>query len=360
MAADADAAGRRGRSAGRNGARTGGGLGDRRAKCGVAVALVGGALVAALLAAVGTDGGTVPGVPNPAPIVHFGLPAARVLLDLSALATVGFGLLPRLLGPDRPKRSEHVVGAARRASVISALCWMVCALVSLVLQARELSPGSALTTRLLVGYVTTVPGGLGAVASAGVALCCAVLGLAAMRFGESVPAELRTAVALLGLLPLPLTGHATDWRYHDLGMISMELHVIAAALWAGGLLGLVLFAAPRRGLLASALPRFSKLATALIAVVAASGLFNGLAELVNTPGVGAAGLVSTAYGRVVLLKIGCMALLAAVSAQLRFRLLPRIQRHQRTALAGWAAAELGVMGVAYGLGAVLSRAPVLV
>lgn len=45
---------------------------------------------------------------------------------------------------------------------------------------------------------------------------------------------------------------------------------------------------------------------------------------------------------------------------MRFRLLPRIARHQRTALIGWAAAEVGVMGIAYGLGVVLSRAPVIV
>ncbi|MBB5153757.1 copper resistance D family protein [Saccharopolyspora phatthalungensis] len=330
------------------------------AKAAVVAALVGGALLTALAATAYTAVGTIPGLPDLPPLVRFGLPATRALLDLAALATVGLSLLPKLLGFDRPKRTEPVLSPARRITVITALVWMLSALLSLVLHAAELSPGRSLTTGLLVDYVANVPAGPGLLASAGAGLLCAVLGLLAVRFGEKVPAELRTIVALLGLLPIPLTGHATDWRYHDFSMISMELHVIAAAMWTGGLAAVVLFVAPRRGLLAEALPRFSKLATIAIFAVGSSGLFNGLMELIITPTVGLPGLINTGYGQIILAKTGCLVALGAVASQLRFRLLPRIARHQRTALIGWAAAEVGVMGIAYGLGVVLSRAPVIV
>ncbi|MDA3625950.1 CopD family protein [Saccharopolyspora sp. WRP15-2] len=331
-----------------------------RQKTAVVVALVGGALLAALITTTYTAVGTIPGLPDPPSLVRFGLPTARVVLDLAALATVGLSLLPKLLGFDRPKQTEPIMALARRATVMTALIWMLAALVSLVLQASELSPDREVTVQLLVDYVANVPAGPGLLASAGAGLVCAALGFLAIRFGESVPAELRTIIALLGLLPMPLTGHATDWRYHDFSMISMELHVIGAAMWTGGLAAVALFVAPRRGLLAEALPRFSKLATTAFVVVGASGLFNGLMTLVITPNVGLPGLVTTSYGQIIVAKVLCLVALGAIASQMRFRLLPRIARHQRTALLGWAAAEVAVMGVAYGLGVVLSRAPVIV
>ncbi|CAM00019.1 copper resistance D family protein [Saccharopolyspora erythraea] len=323
----------------------------------VAVALAV-AVLTALVATAYVGTGAIPGLPLPEPDVRFGLPALRVLLDLAAVGTIGLSLLPKLLGSARPKQVEPVLSRTRRVSVITALAWMCFALASLLLQVRELAPGSALTTTAVVDYVVSVPAGLGLVVSAGAALVSAALGLAALTYGETIPAELRTVVALLGVLPMPLTGHATDWEYHQFSMLSIELHVVAAALWAGGLAALLFFVAPRRGLLAVALPRFSKLATAALATVAVTGAFNGLMQLAITPGVGLAGLLTTGYGQLVLLKTACLVAVALLGAQVRFRLLPRVERHQNSALLTWAAAEIVVMAVAYGLGAVLARSPV--
>ncbi|MDI2031604.1 CopD family protein [Saccharopolyspora sp. TS4A08] len=332
----------------------------RAAKALVVVALVGAALLAALAATAYTDVGTIPGLPALPPLVRFGIPVARAVLDLAALATVGLSMLPKLVGFDRPEHTEPVLAQARRLTVVAALVWMLAALFSLVLQAMEASPGAAATTGLLVDYVNNVPAGPGLLTSAGAGLLCALVGLLAVRFGESVPTELRTIVALLGLLPMPLTGHATDWQYHDFSMISMELHVVGAAMWVGGLAAVALLVAPRRGLLAEAMPRFSKLAGLALLVVGASGLFNGLMELVITPNVGLIGLVTTQYGQILIGKLVCLVLLGAIGAQMRFRLLPRLARQERTALLTWVAVEVAVMGVAYGLGVVLSRAPVIV
>ena len=332
----------------------------RTAKALVVVALLGAALLTALAATTYTDVGTIPGLPALPPLVRFGIPVARAVLDLAALATVGLSVLPKLLGFDQPARTEPVAAKARQLTVFTGLVWMLSALVALVLQAMEASPGSPATTGLLVAYVENVPAGPGLLASAGGGLLCAVVGLFAVRFGESVPTELRTIVALLGLLPMPLTGHATDWQYHDFSMISMELHVVGAALWVGGLAAVALFVAPRRGLLAEAVPRFSKLAGLALLVVGASGLFNGLMELLITPNVGLAGLVTTQYGQILIGKAVCLVVLAAIGAQMRFRLLPRIARQEPTALLTWVIFEVAVMGVAYGLGVVLSRAPLIV
>ncbi|MCX2729056.1 CopD family protein [Saccharopolyspora sp. NFXS83] len=324
------------------------------------------AAAAALAAAAHIGADEVPGLAAPDAATRLIAPPVRALLDLAAVATVGLSLLPRLL-PDRGRHARRHLALSRRTAVITALTWLICALLLLVLYAAELVGGTP-TAEDVAGYVSGVPAGTALALSAVCAAGCAALGLTGVvRDGRTTTGgsanegptdDLRAVLALLGLLPMPLTGHATDWEYHNLSMVSVQLHVLAAAVWAGGLAAITLFVAPHRGPLATTLPRYSRLATAAITVVAVTGLFNGLTELTAT-GIGLDGLVTTGYGRIVLLKTALLALLAGLGGHARYRLLPRIERHQRTALITWATAELAVMGLAYGLGAVLARAPVL-
>ena len=71
-------------------------------------------------------------------------------------------------------------------------------------------------------------------------------------------------LALLGPLPVALTGHSAGGGAHDLATDSLVGHVLAASLWIGGLVA-VLAPRPRaaptgRSALATAVPRFSRLA----------------------------------------------------------------------------------------------------
>jgi putative copper resistance protein D len=193
------------------------------------VAYAGAGLVAALVATGLMVGGRVPGIAAPGPLVAYGLPVTRVLLDASAVATIGLSLLARLLGYDAPDRTEPVMRTARRLAFVSAVVWAACALIATTLQAAEVNPGVPLTPGAVTAYVGAVAGGKGLMLSAGCALACAFFGWLALRHGEKVPAELRIGIALFGLLPLPATGHASDCVYHDYRMVSMELHVMGAA-----------------------------------------------------------------------------------------------------------------------------------
>ncbi len=301
----------------------------------------------------------VPGVAEPDAVVRYGLPIVRALLDIAAVITVGLCLLPILIGFDRPKLAEGVLAGSRRAAAASALIWAVTALVALVLQTAEARPGVDVSPGSVADYVVTVGAGKALVLVAVLALLSFALAATSVRAGEAMPAELRAAVALFALLPLPVTGHATNWRWHDITMVSMELHVLAAAAWAGGLGAVVTLLAANRTLLVAALPRFSRLATVCLLVVAATGLFNAVVELALSPSreLGTA-LVGTDYGLLVLLKLGCFGLLAGLGGNIRWRLLPAIVRHQRTALVAWAGFELAVMGLAFGFAVVLTRAAV--
>jgi putative copper resistance protein D len=318
-------------------------------------------LAAVLVGVVLTPLNPIPGVLAPDAVVRYGLPIARALFDLAAVMTVGLNLLPILVGLSRPKTAEQVLAGARRAAAFSALALAVCAVVTLVLQTAEIHPGqgSGIAPGTVLDYVTTVSAGKALVFVAVVALVSFALSIWAVRSGEAVPAELRAAVAMFALLPLPVTGHATDWRWQDYAMISMELHVVGAAVWTGGLGAVVVVLATNRALLATTLPRFSRLATVCLCVVAATGLFNAVVELGSVPGKNLfANLFGTGYGTLVILKLVCFALLAALGANIRWRLLPGILRHQRTALVGWATLELAVMGAAFGFAVVLTRTPV--
>ncbi|CAM3611626.1 copper resistance D family protein [Kibdelosporangium persicum] len=321
--------------------------------------LVMAAIIGVLIGLTITATSALPGIVEPDAVVRYGIPVVRVLLDMAAVVTVGLSLLPLLIGFDRPKLAEAVLAGTRRVAVISALTWAVTALVALVLQTAELRLSQSVTLDAIWDYVRTVGAGKALVAVFLFAMLCAVLAVWTVRKGESVPAELRAAAALFTLLPLPVTGHATDWSWHDITMVSMELHVLAAVAWTGGLGAVVVLLAANRTLLAHALPRFSKLATVCIAVSAVTGLFNGFAELLLTPGSSVwRDLFGTGYGLLVLFKIVCIVLLGLLGANIRWRLLPGIMRHQRTALAGWATAELTIMGLAFGFAVVLTRAPV--
>ncbi|NJP93598.1 copper resistance protein CopD [Nonomuraea sp. FMUSA5-5] len=317
------------------------------------------AVVAAVAASSFTAQESVPGIPMPGPVVSVGLPIVRVLLDVAAVAVVGLSLLPKLLGFKMPEHTEPVMVRVRPLAVLAAWAWAICALVTIVFQTAELNPGAVPTFGMIASYVGNVGTGQGLLFSAACALAAAGIGLMAVRFGEKVPAELRIIVALFGLLPIPVTGHAVNSVWHDPIMISMEIHVMGAAAWTGGLLATVVFLAPHSSLLAVVLPKFSRMATVCLLLVALSGLVTGLGTMALTPGVTLPGAIVTShYGVLVIVKTALVALLVPLAAHIRFRLLPVIRRGGATALASWAAAEVGIMGLAYGVAVAITRASI--
>jgi copper transport protein len=126
-------------------------------------------------------------------------------------------------------------------------------------------------------------------------------------------------VAALALLPLPtVAGHALDRGRSWLEIPIDLLHVAAASVWLGGLVGLVLLlrggGEPRR-----LLRRFSNLALASVLVLVATGVIRAFSEL------GSVGqLWSTGYGRVLLVKTALLGVLVALGWLNRYRLVPRL------------------------------------
>jgi putative copper resistance protein D len=334
----------------------------RRPRFPLLYGLVAGAVVGVLVGIALTATASVPGIVAPGTAVVVGLPLSRALVDGSALVTVGMSFLPRLVGADGPRRLVAVLAAARRIAVVSAAVWLVAALVSLVLEVADFAPDRPVTLAAISGYVREIASGQALVVVACCALLYVVIGVLAVRRGEAVPVELRITVAMFTLLPLPVTGHAASGAagWHDVSLISMELHVLGAVSWTGGLLAVMMLVATDRGLLADALPRFSRLATVCVFLVACTGAFNGWYELYSTPGVHwYAALFTTGYGLILIGKIVCIGGAGLLGGYTRFVLLPKIVDRRITAVLTWAAFEVTVLGAAFGLAAVLVRAPVV-
>jgi putative copper resistance protein D len=324
-----------------------------------ALLVVAAALVLTIVGTDVTEAGPVVGIESPPWIVKFGIPVFRTLVDLGAVTVAGLSLLSKMVGFDRPERTEAVIGRARRMAVWASAVWGISALISIVALSMELNPGRPPTPASVWSYITNIAAGKGLLMSAGCALLSFWLARLTVTHGETVPAELRVGVALFGLLPLPLTGHAADWRFHDLSMVSMELHVVAATAWAGGLAAIVVYLSREPALLAVALPRFSTLATWCVFVVGVTGVFNGLLELALSPITHLPGSIfTTRYGVLLLAKAACMVVVAVTAVHVRRKILPRVVERKSTSIALWCGWEVITLGAAFGIAVVLSRSSV--
>jgi copper transport protein len=179
--------------------------------------------------------------------------------------------------------------------------------------------------------------------------------------------------ALFGFLALSpgLSGHASSQSPSALLIPLDVLHVVAMSVWIGGLVTLVLalpgatrsFTTPdRTRLLAATLARFSPLGLASVCVLLATGLVQSYVHVRSLDN-----LISTGYGRAVLVKF-CMLLgLMALGAHNRNRALPRLKKlaaEKRSpgipgiALRRALRAEIAVLAVVLGVTALLvSYAP---
>jgi len=149
---------------------------------------------------------------------------------------------------------------------------------------------------------------------------------AATLVGWGVGRGRRPGVGVLGLATGLVVALALG--AHDVGLaprwlfVSLEIvHLLAVGAWIGGLVVLALTVAVRQaGAVAGvvAVRRFSRVALWLVLVVAATGAWQGLAQVR-----GRAALTGTDYGRILAVKVAVFLVVLGLAAVARFRLLPR-------------------------------------
>ena len=104
------------------------------------------------------------------------------------------------------------------------------------------------------------------------------------------------------------------------------MHIAAGAVWIGGLIGLLVIAATHRGApgLVKVVPRFSNVAFVSVLALIAAGIGNSLFHLPTL-----ASLWETSYGKMVLIKIGVLAVAMLVASGNLLRNAPRLRAAER-------------------------------
>lgn len=216
-------------------------------------------------------------------------------------------------GSPVPRGSRAVVGGAA-AMLAAASMLAIAAQASLF--AGSIAEG--LSGEALGAVVSYMPFGKAAIVRAVAALLALGLVLAVPR-GRAGWSAVATAGAVAAA-SLGWMGHAAagEGPLAGIHLAADSLHVLAACAWLGTLAAFVLLVRDeaRRAVLHSALRTFSAIGPALIAVLVLSGVMNTWV-LVGPDHI--ADLVRTAYGRVLLAKLGLFAGMLLLAAANRYR-----------------------------------------
>ena len=328
---------------------------------GAVIAVIG---VVAVVIALDVTGGAyqapAPGLPDPGPLIGWGLPVLRFLTDLAGVLTVGWLLAAAFLDP---QGKDGVVSPTGRAdlmrAVVAASAWAVLALAQMfftlgqilgVSLDRALSPDVAATYAWDIPMTRTLA--MVALLAALIAACSlftATLGLTTVWMG----------LGILAMALPALAGHGAGLGDHALALSAGLAHAAAATVWIGGVIALAYHGLRRDpgydqpGALATASRRFGLAALICVLLLAASGAANAYTRL-DTPDQ----LLTTGYGLVTSAKILLLVALVIVAGIIRRRLLPRLDSDpRRRTFVRVLVLEVALLTVAIALGVALAISP---
>ncbi len=345
------------------------------------------ALLAVLAGVLVTGAVRAPVLGDPGPLVRWGLPAVRVLVDLGAVLCIGgllFAATVLPVTPGAPSPARRRPALAHRPALLlataGAALWTVAGSGQLVLSYADVSgtaPDSPGFGAQLGVFVRDLDLGRGQAFTLVLTACLTGMIAGALT---TRAAALLTPVALVALVPASLAGHAASARGHETAVTALGLHLLGTTVWVGGLVVLVaLWPSLHRtapAVAVRAVRRYSTLAGWGWALVAGSGLLNAALRIGSWRG------LASGYGALVLAKTVALALLGTAGAWHRRRVLPALSAQSETtgpasgnpspravpeatvparavpasrAFLRLALAELVVMGVALGLAVALAR-----
>ncbi|GAA2278853.1 cytochrome c oxidase assembly protein [Nonomuraea roseoviolacea subsp. roseoviolacea] len=313
------------------------------------------AAVAVLVIAMIAGGAAFPriiaGLPDAGVVTRWGLPLAKLAMDAAGVLTVGLLLAATALLPnDKGMLGASATGYVRAASW-AALTWAGSAFLTLVFEVSDSwgqpLPQAITTANYLSSYATQT--------SQGIALTLVILFSVAISLFSRGAITAGAAAgllvfALVTMLPPALTGHASSSPNHGLATSALSLHLLALALWVGGLVVLAVHAVRREPRLDVAAARFSRMALWCYVGVGVSGVFSVVARLSAV-----SDLWTSSYGVLVVAKIVAFVLLGYVGWWHRQRTLAALAADRPRAFTRLAGGEALLMAATVGLAVALSR-----
>ena len=181
-------------------------------------------------------------------------------------------------------------------------------------------------------------------------ICAAALLLRPMLRGNG--ADSKTDLALLGVLGVaalatwPLTGHPTASPVAGVSVVVDAIHLAAMSVWLGGLVMLVGFLLRKADgrELGAILPIWSRWAATSVAALIVAGVIQALIEVASLDG-----LVSTTYGRLILVKVGLVTIVLGVAWYSRKLVMSKAAEESPRSLRRVVWVELAITAVVLGV-----------
>ena len=318
-----------------------------------AAALAAVVLVVALIVAGGAPERGQPGLPDAGLPTGWALQACTLLFQLTAVVAVGCLLAGAVLAPSRDGLLHGAGLRALRSTATWAAAWAVSALFAALLSLSEIIglpvADVAAGGPRLWGQIATLAQPRALLTSAAVAVVVAAY---ARWVRTSTGGWLLLGAALLGLTPVLFTGHSAQASDHNLATTSLVVHVLAATVWFGGLVGLVGYLRKDAAALAGAVPAFSAVALVCFTLVGASGVVNAWTRLG-----GSLDAWTSGYGLLVLAKVAAFAVLGAMGWAHRRRSMRSLAAGAPTAFLRLVGGEVLLMAATVGLAVALAATP---
>jgi cytochrome c oxidase assembly factor CtaG/putative copper export protein len=319
----------------------------------IGVAMLAGATAAVLGGLMLADALTATGLPDPGPVTTYGLPFVRAAGEIAAVLAVGSFLFAAFLVPPQQNGVLDADGyRAMRIGTVASGVWAVCAAILVPLTVSDvtgqpvarLGPSDIWSVASLVDI---------AGAWRWTALLAAVVTIVSIPVLRWSPTPLLFGGALVTLIPLALTGHSSSGGSHDMATNSLLFHLIAAALWAGGLLALLAHALRGGGHAALAARRFSALALWCFVAMALSGVVNAVVRV--RPGE----LLDSGYGWLIIVKAAALCTLGFIGWRQRRSGVAALRADPDVSgpLIKLAMIEAVIFGLTFGVAVALGRTP---
>ena len=268
---------------------------------------------------------------------------ARWIFYVGLSALIGAAWVSTVAFPTMPSRVGRVLSAG----------WLVSLLgLAVLVESQRADAGATFGQLLSTGIGRALAWRAGALAVAGAALAVASRVPPARRRAALIAAACGGLAAIFAHV---MAGHAGAsagaWRWAK--VLIQWAHMSAAAIWLGGLLALLIGLRGGSGSEnAAAVKRFSSVAGVALGVVIATGAARAIDQVGSWTL-----LVSTAFGRLVLVKSAFLLALAGLGAVNRYRHVPRAP-HSLPGLRKVATIELAIAAAVFAVtGLLTSIAP---
>lgn len=304
-----------------------------------------------LLASLTLGGGSAPlAIGDPGATVRWGLPIVKLLVNVTAATMVGslaLALFALQVGTRPFDVALDTTSIAAALFTLSSAVTAFLTFLNVIPAAPTLDPAFGqqlgrflVETELGRAWLTTTVAG-------------AVLTVLTFAVRGWTPTLFVAILAAASLVPMATQGHAGEEASHEAAVMSLVIHTLAAAVWLGGLILLVVVRpALTRAEMHTTLLRYSSIALAAFIVVALSGTVRA------SIGLGGWDALWSPYGALVLAKAVTLVMLGVLGAWYRRRLINRASQ-PRGSRRFWGVVilELAFMGIASGAAAALARTP---